>query len=433
MKALFKQVVLALLCFAHVTQAVKQDAAQIEYAILFDAGSSGTRMEIYQFLASGPSLQPSQVIQLSPSPHKVEPGLSEFADDPSKVDAYLMPLLESSKKTIPQDKQASSPIYLLATAGMRLLPEDQANAILDEVRNLFNDKSKCPFLFEDDNDARVILGKTEGIYGWVTVNFLSGVFGSNKKSFGSLDLGGASHQNAFEINENNSKVKSNLKLIIHDNTPEIMVIYVGGRNYSVFSRSYLGYGQDQAREHYLDSIAQKANCAINHECVVKSPCHNKGFKESLTYVGQESVFEGTAQVELCQQIIRELFFCRTADKQKCPFFDQPKLQGNFYGFSAIYYVLTDIDAVCSDCQHNKVTPRKIDHSSQEFCTKDYDEIKEDPYAKDNCFGGNYIYELLTAGYQLSPRKKTRVTNSLHGFDLGWTLGAVLHNTGILNE
>ena len=70
MKALFKQVVLALLCFAHVTQAVKQDATQIEYAILFDrAGSSGTRMEIYQFLASGPSLQPSQVIQLRPSPH----------------------------------------------------------------------------------------------------------------------------------------------------------------------------------------------------------------------------------------------------------------------------------------------------------------------------------------------------------------------------
>ena len=418
MKALFKQVVLALLCFAHVTQAVKQDAAQIEYAILFDAGSSGTRMEIYQFLASGPSLQPSQVIQLRPSPHKVEPGLSDFADDPSKVDAYLTPLLESAKKTIPQDKQASSPIYLLATAGMRLLPQDQANAILDEVRNLFNDKSKCPFLFEDDNDARVILGKTEGIYGWVTVNFLSGVFGSNKKSFGSLDLGGASHQNAFEINKKNS---------------ETMVIYVGGRNYSVFSRSYLGYGQDQAREHYLDSIAQKANCAINHGCVVKSPCHNKGFKESLAYGGQESVFEGTAQVELCQQIIRELFFCRTADKQKCPFFDQPKLKGNFYGFSAIYYVLTGIDAVCSDCQHNKVTPKKIDQSSNEFCSKDYDEIKEDPYAKDNCFGGNYIYELLTAGYQLSQRKKIRVTNSLHGFDLGWTLGAVLHNTGILNE
>ena len=212
-----------------------------------------------------------------------------------------------------------------------------------------------------------------------------------------------------------------------------MVINVGGRNYSVFSRSYLGYGQDQAREHYLDSIAQKANCAINNECVVKSPCHNKGFKESLTYGGEESVFEGTAQVELCQQVIRKLFFCQTADKQKCPFFDQSKLMGKFFGFSAIYYVLRDIDAVCSDCRHNKVTPRKIDHSSKEFCSKDYDEIKEDPFAKDNCFAGNYIYELLTAGYQLSQRKKVRVTNSLNGFDLGWTLGAVLHNTGILSE
>ena len=418
MKALSKQVVLALLCFAHVSQAVKQDAAQIEYAILFDAGSSGTRMEINQFLASGPTLQPSQVIELSPSPHKVEPGLSDLADDPSKVEAYLMPLLEAAKETIPQDKQASSPIFLLATAGMRLLPQDQANAILDEVRKLFNDKSKCPFLFEDDNDARVIPGKAEGIYGWVTVNFLSGVFGSNKKSLGSLDLGGASHQNAFEFNKEN---------------PEIIVIYVGGRNYSVFSRSYLGYGQDQAREHYLGFIAQKANCAINPECVVKSPCHHKGFKESLTYGDRESVFEGTAQVELCQQIIRELFFCQIADLQKCPFSDQPKLKGNLYGVSAIYYVLTGIDAVCSDCKQNKVTPRKIDNSANEFCSKDYNEVKEDPYAKNDCFAANYIYELLTAGYQLNQRKQIRVTNSLNGFDLGWTLGAMLHNTGILNE
>ena len=80
---------------------------------------------------------------------------------------------------------------------MRLLPDDQANAILTEVRKLFNDKTKCPFLFEDDNDARVILGKAEGIYSWVTVNFLAGVFGSNKKSFGSLDLGGASPASCF--------------------------------------------------------------------------------------------------------------------------------------------------------------------------------------------------------------------------------------------
>ncbi|KAJ7381418.1 hypothetical protein OS493_001553 [Desmophyllum pertusum] len=338
-------VLVVVLCLTCVTQTlpVHHDTGHTEYAILFDAGSSGTRMEIYQFFASGPSLQPSDVLQLSPaSPAKIEPGISDLADDPSQVEAYMMPLLESAKKTIPEDKQALTPIFLSATAGMRLLPEDQADAILNEVRKLFNDKDKCPFLFEDDNDARIISGKTEAIYSWVTVNFLEGVFGSKAKSFGSLDLGGASHQNAWEFNTNN---------------PDVMVIDVAGRNYSVFARSYLDFGQDQARERYLGFLAQR-------EIVLKIP---------------------------------------------------------------------RIKAVCSDCENNKVTPKKIKLSSKEFCKIDYNDLKDDPYAKNNCFAGNYVYELLTAGYRLGPNKKVRVANSLNGFELGWTLGAVLHNTDIFNE
>ncbi|XP_078380264.1 uncharacterized protein LOC144663224 [Oculina patagonica] len=273
---------LAVVCLTHVTQSllVHLFSSETKYAILFDAGSSGTRIKIYQFFESGPTLQPSDIEEIKPSPHKVKPGISDLAGDPSKVEAYMMPLLESAKKTIPEDKQNSTPIFLLATAGMRLLPEDQADAILNEVRKLFNDKNKCTFLFKDDNDARIITGKVEGFYSWATVNFLAGVFRSSDVTYGSLDLGGASHQNTWEFNGDNS---------------DVVVIPIAGRNYSIFVRTYLGYGQDQARERYLAFIAQKANCAEDSECVVKSPCHNKGFKESLAFDDQESIFEGTAK------------------------------------------------------------------------------------------------------------------------------------------
>ena len=119
--------------------------------------------------------------------------------------------------------------------------------------------------------------------------------------------------------------------------------------------------------------------------------------------------------------------------QKCPFYDQPKLKGRFYGCSAFYYILTGIDAVCSDCENNMVTPRKVNFYSKSFCKKDYDDLDKNPYAKNNCFGANFIYELLTEGYRLGPFKKIRVTNSLNGFKLGWTLGAVLKNTGVMKE
>ena len=103
-------------------------------------------MEIYKFLASGPSLQPSDVVQIDASPNKVKPGIPDFSDDPTQVEAYMNPLLESAKQTIP-DKQVSTTIFLLATACMRLLPDDQANAILVEVRNLLNDKENFLFCF----------------------------------------------------------------------------------------------------------------------------------------------------------------------------------------------------------------------------------------------------------------------------------------------
>ena len=410
--------VLVLLYSTHITLAAHHAAGQIEYAILFDAGSSKTRMEIYQVSAEGPSLQPSDVTELNPSPDKVKPGIADLAEDPSKVEAYMMPLLESAKKTIRQDKHAATPIFLLATAGMRLLPEDQQNAILDEVRKLFKDKTKCPFMFEDDNDARIISGKDEGIYAWVSVNFLSGVFGSKKASFGSLDLGGASQQNIFALN----RKKSNLT-----------VIKVSGRTYKVFAHSYLGHGQDEAREKYLRSIVQNADCVRNSGCILKSPCHNKGFKGTLKFNDQLKVFEGTAQVDLCRQMIHGLLFCRSRDLKKCPFSGQPRLRGKIYGISAIYFVLSDIGTVCTDCENNEVTPRKIGYSAEEFCRRDYNEININPYSKNRCFGANYIYELLTTGYKLAKNKRIAVAGSLHGFDLGWTLGAMLLNTGILGE
>ena len=61
-----------------------------------------TRMSIYQFPESGKSLKTSDAKELDPSPSKIKRGISELADDPSQVEAYMMPLLESAQKTIPQ-------------------------------------------------------------------------------------------------------------------------------------------------------------------------------------------------------------------------------------------------------------------------------------------------------------------------------------------
>ncbi|RMX40013.1 hypothetical protein pdam_00024199, partial [Pocillopora damicornis] len=64
----------------------------------------------------------------------------------------------------------------------------------------------------------------------------------------------------------------------------------------------------------------------------------------------------------------------------------------------------DIGAVCSDYVKNTVNSGKIRLSSNSFCKKDYSEINKNPYAKNNCFGGNYINALLTERFGLGRLK-----------------------------
>ena len=56
---------------------------------------------------------------------------------------------------------------------------------------------RISFLFQNYGNAKIIAGQVEGIYGWVTVNFLLDVFAlKDSTSYGSLEMEGASHQNS---------------------------------------------------------------------------------------------------------------------------------------------------------------------------------------------------------------------------------------------
>jgi hypothetical protein len=48
-------------------------------------------------------------------------GLSIFAENPAGVHEYLAPLLKHARSQIPPSRESETPLFLLATAGMRLL------------------------------------------------------------------------------------------------------------------------------------------------------------------------------------------------------------------------------------------------------------------------------------------------------------------------
>jgi apyrase len=61
---------------------------------------------------------------------------------------------------------------------MRLLPPTKQAEIMEAVRDYL---STTPFRFERDW-AQIITGVEEGIYGWITVNYLLSLFKNNTKS-----------------------------------------------------------------------------------------------------------------------------------------------------------------------------------------------------------------------------------------------------------
>lgn len=86
-------------------------------------------------------------------------GISTFGDKPENASSYLSPLLNFAENHVPHTKHHETPLYILATAGMRLLPKAKQDAILKNLRTTLPTLTKFYFT---ESQADVISGKQEG-------------------------------------------------------------------------------------------------------------------------------------------------------------------------------------------------------------------------------------------------------------------------------
>ncbi|KAI7812712.1 putative ectonucleoside triphosphate diphosphohydrolase 2 [Triplophysa rosa] len=132
--------------------------------------------------------------------------------------------MEQAVQDIPESRHKLTPLYLGATAGMRLLNISKPKES-DEILKEVGDKLKTyPFSYKG---ATILRGEEEGAYGWVTVNYLLEKF---IKMIGALDLGGASTQITFDT-EQTVEDKDNL-----------MKLWLYGRDYTIYTQSFQCYG-----------------------------------------------------------------------------------------------------------------------------------------------------------------------------------------------
>ena len=237
-------------------------AAAFEYAVVCDAGSTGTRAYVYQ-LAPGTSQAVAQ------NAGKVKPGLSTFVEQPADAAAYLQELLGAAQRLVPAEKHGTTPLFVFGTAGMRLLPWKQQDAIWDAAFAGLEPHS--PFLLRRQHFA-TLSGNEEGWFGLLAVNHLTHRVGADLVPppnsaglVGALDLGGSSTQIAFLPPGSGEGAQ-------HRSS------HPGGRlrQGDAYIHSYLGLGAELARQRLEQDYALQASAS--GAASAPFPCFFAGYR-----------------------------------------------------------------------------------------------------------------------------------------------------------
>uniref|UniRef100_A0A2K6FE65 Ectonucleoside triphosphate diphosphohydrolase 8 n=1 Tax=Propithecus coquereli TaxID=379532 RepID=A0A2K6FE65_PROCO len=377
--------------------------ADTKFGIVLDAGSSHTSLFVYRWPVD--KQNGTGVVSQALACQVEGPGISSYTADPAQAGESLRGCLGEALALIPEAQHPGTPMFLGATAGMRLLSQKNSSQAGDIFAAVTRVLGGSPVDFQG---AKLLDGQDEGAFGWITINYVLGLL--IKYSFsgewtrppegtlvGALDLGGASTQIAFVP-----------RGPVLDTSTQV-TFHLYGSSYSVYTRSYLCFGRDQILSRLLAGLVQSHSASlVRHPCyhsgyrstlplapLYESPCVHPAAPQNLT---QNLTVEGTGDPGACVVAIQQLFNCSSLQGLGDCAFDrvhQPPLWGQFY-VEASY-------------------------------------PGQDRWLRDYCACGLYILTLLTEGYGFSEETWPSIEfrQQVGGMDIGWTLGYMLNLTGMI--
>ncbi|XP_010211420.1 PREDICTED: ectonucleoside triphosphate diphosphohydrolase 7, partial [Tinamus guttatus] len=212
----------------------------------------------------------------------------------------------------PTGKHKETPLYILCTAGMRLLPERQQAAILEDL--VTNVPLEFDFLFSKSH-AEVISGKQEGVYAWIGINFVLGRFEHKdeedavvtvaqgdqaeslvrKRTVGILDMGGASLQIAYEVPSSGTFSSPQQEEAAKSLLAEFNLgcdVQHAGHIYRVYVNTFLGFGGNFARQRYEELVLNQTyahnslhgqRTGLSAETPFLDPCLPVGLEDTVCF------------------------------------------------------------------------------------------------------------------------------------------------------
>ncbi|XP_068182724.1 ectonucleoside triphosphate diphosphohydrolase 6 isoform X2 [Antennarius striatus] len=371
-----------------------------QYGIMFDAGSTGTRIHIFKFQREN-----TETPKLAQETFRaIKPGLSAYADEPEKCSAGILELLEVAKSSVPPSLWDATPVVLKATAGLRLLPGEKAQQLLDKVKVLF---LESPFL-STDNSVSIMDGTDEGISAWITVNFLNGgVHHADSPTVGILDLGGGSTQITFSPQDE--------KTIQTSPIDDIQSFTLFNITHTVYAHSYLGLGLMSARLAILGGVDASP---LGGSTELISPCLAPEFSGTWEYAdvlysvkGQKA---GEPAYEACRNKVQKVLYRKVTKASEVA-------DVEFYAFSYYYDRAVDLRVIEEKTGGTILLSDYID-SAKRVCGGLSVDPVQSPYL---CLDLVYISVLLQE-LGFPPNKRFKLARTINQVETSWALGATFH-------
>lgn len=375
------------------------------YLAVIDAGSSGSRIFLFSWThldAMGiPNLAPVRDENGKEIHMKTDLGLSDSVQykEPSDAASSLEPLLSFVKTHLSSEALANTSIILNATAGMRLISSERSDAILDNARKLFV-KHGFKVSQSPEKVARIIDEDSEGIYGWIGVNFLLGNLTDSHTTTGVLDLSGASTKITYASNKTEGEGITNIK--------------IGEKEFHVFTHSFLGLG--------LNKAFQKL---ATQDCLpIKLP---------------SPLGEGTGSFENClKNNQKRIMDAVIGNASLLKPIDDEMLSSNFLLIGGYYYTYEylkglDSDSLGSDSMPQTWKEMLVNNGTRTCTLSSEQQLRTFPaipklYIDRFCFNSAYILALLEK-YGFNEKSSIEFKQNLefkgHSVEIGWHVGAAL--------
>ncbi|XP_075690871.1 ectonucleoside triphosphate diphosphohydrolase 2 [Rhinoderma darwinii] len=416
-----------------------------KYGIVLDAGSSHTALFIYKWPADKEN--DTGIVSEHSMCDVHGPGISSYWQNPPEAGKSLESCLRQAVNEIPSSRHSITPLYLGATAGMRLLnwtDPSSSDGVLEAVSRTLK---SYPFEFRG---AKILSGQDEGVFGWVTANYLmenfikyswmGRWFQPRKGTLGAMDLGGASTQITFETSDKIDNKESEMNLRLY------------GQSYRVYTHSFLCYGRDQV----LKRVQSKVLKEQGYSSDVKNPCWPKNFNKTLTFgdiyespcTASEKppnydplkpfVMSGSGDGEKCLSLADSIFQFSDCPYSSCSFdkIFQPKVSGEFIAFAAFYYTIDFIKSVM------KMPVDSLDDlwtATNAICSSSFNDLSSrarpsmQKHLSGYCTTANFIYLLTSKGYKFDNETFPNIVFQKKAADtsIGWALGYMLNLTNMI--